>query len=293
MNTFASFVAQSLRSAAGALALTTLLAASVAAHTPERAANLLGHVLDEMTGRPIVGASVELESMSTNRLTSALGSFAFTDVPLGVHFLRIEAVGYAERRLQVRLSSDESYETEVHLSQQAVELEGLEVTVMNRKTFNEMRDLDLRLERGSGQFLLRTEMAQRGGNLINLLQGLRGVRVHGGGGTTSGRSVQLRRAAHITSSAPGVNTITDCFPAIFVDGRRFSRRASLGDQATDLTEFHGSDLESVEIYSGSSVPAMFGGGAAACGAILIWMRRGPARRSPGNDLPNEETRGER
>jgi len=293
MNTFASFVAQSLRSAAGALALTTLLAASVAAHTPERAANLLGHVLDEMTGRPIVGASVELESMSTNRLTSALGSFAFTDVPLGVHFLRIEAVGYAERRLQVRLSSDESYETEIHLSQQAIELEGLDVTVIPRKTFNEMRDLDLRLERGTGQFLLRTEMQQRGGNLINLLQGLRGVRVQGGGGTTSGRSVQLRRAAHITSTAPGVNAVAGCFPAIFVDGRRFSRRASLGDEATDLTEFQGSDLEAVEVYSGSSVPAIFGGGDAACGAILIWMRRGPARRDPGNDLPNEKTQAER
>ena len=38
-----------------------------------------------MTGRPIPGASVELESMSTTRVTSALGSFAFSDVPLGVN----------------------------------------------------------------------------------------------------------------------------------------------------------------------------------------------------------------
>ena len=241
-------------------------------------ANLLGYIHDEVTGRAIQGASVLFESMSTSKTTSELGFFTFTDVPIGVHFLRIEALGYAERRVQVRLSDDQSYETEVYLSSEAVELEGLSVEVIPRRTFNELRDLDIRLDRGPGQFILRTEIDQRGGNLISPLQGRRGVRIQGSGGISSGRSVQLRRAQHLTSTAAGQHTIVACYPAVFVDGRRFSRRASLGDQETDLTEFLSSDMDAVEVYSGSSVPAVFGGGDAACGAILVWTRRGPQRR---------------
>ena len=62
---------------------------------------------------------------------------------------------------------------------------------------------------------------------------------------SSGRSVQLRRAQHLTSTAAGQHTIVACYPAVFVDGRRFSRRASLGDQETDLTEFLSSDMDVV------------------------------------------------
>lgn len=254
-----------------------VLLAAESAHAEERAANLLGYVRDLQTSRPVSGASVTLESMSTVRSTNELGFFTFTDVPLGVHFLVIEALGYEERRVQVWLTEDRSYETEVLLGAEPVEVEGLTVHVIPRRTFNELRDLDIRLERGFGRFILRKELEERGGNLITLIQGMPGVRVQGGGGTMSNRTVILRRALHITSPAPGVLAIESCYPAIFVDGRRFSRRASLGDQPTDLTEFLASDMDVVEVYSGTSVPAIFGGGDAACGAILIWTRRGPAR----------------
>ena len=153
-----------------------------------------------------------------------------------------------------------------------VELEGLAVTVIPRRTFNELRDLDIRLSRGAGRFVLRKEIEERGGNLITLIQGMPGVRVQGGGGMMSNRTVVMRRAKHITSPAAGVMAIEACYPAIFVDGRRFSRRASLGDQPIDLTEFLASDMDAVEVYSGTSVPASFGGGDAACGAILIWTK---------------------
>jgi carboxypeptidase-like protein len=254
-------------------------ATSAAASTSDFSAHLLGHVRDEVTGRPIKGASVTFESTGASKVTSELGYFTFSNVPLGVHFLSVDALGYAERRVQVRLSTDQAFETDLYLSNEAVELEGLTVEVIPRRTFNELRDLDIRIGRGTGQFILRTEIERRGGNLIDLLRGRRSVRIGGGGGTMTGRSVQLRRAVRLTSIAPGQNTIVNCYPAIFMDGRRYSRRASLGDEETDLTEFISSDLDAVEVYAGSSVPAIFGGGDAACGAILIWTRRGPDRRS--------------
>jgi hypothetical protein len=233
-------------------------------------------VRDIATGQPVTGASVELVSMSTVRITNELGFFAFTDVPLGDQILVIESLGYEERRLLVTLDDDKSFGTEVLLGTVPLELEGLNVNVIPRRTFNELRDLDIRLGRGFGRFVLRKEMEQRGGNLITLIQSMPGVRIQGSGSMLSNRTVILRRAAHIVSTAPGVMAIANCYPAVFVDGRRFSRRASLGDQPTDLTEFIASDMDVVEVYSGTSVPAAFGGGDAACGAILIWTRRGPA-----------------
>ena len=269
----------SARQAVLVLALAALSA--MPALAAERAANLLGYVRDASTGRAVAGASVTLETTSTQSVTNELGFFTFTDVSLGVHHLVVEALGFEERRLQVRLAEDTSYETEILLGPQPVELEGLSVDVIPRRTFNELRDLDIRLSRGFGQFVLREELDQRGGNLINAIQGMAGVRVQGGGGTISNRTVILRRAKHITSPSAGVFAVEACYPAIFVDGRRFSRRASLGDQPTDLTEFLSSDMDAVEVYSGTSVPAIFGGGDAACGAILIWMRRGPVRTRGG------------
>ena len=260
-------------------ALMVLLAAGgLQADVPaeDRAANLLGYVRDIRTGRPVTGASVELVSMSTERITNDLGFFAFTDVPLGEQVLIIESLGYEQRRLLVRLDDNKSFQTEILLGTAPLELEGLSVSVIPRRTFNELRDLDIRLGRGFGRFVLRKEMEERGGNLITLIQSLPGVRIQGSGSMMSNRTVILRRAAHIVSTAPGVMAIANCYPAIFVDGRRFSRRASLGDQPTDLTEFIASDMDVVEVYSGTSVPAAFGGGDAACGAILIWTRRGPA-----------------
>jgi len=257
--------------------LTALVALVAAAAVPaeEPAANLLGYVRDLETGKPITGASVRLESMHTVRITNALGFFAFTDVPVGVHFIVVESIGREQRRIQVWLTEDKSYETEVLLGTEPILLEGLTVRVIPRRTFNELRDLDIRLSRGFGRFVLRKELEQRGGNLITLIQGMPGVRIQGSGGTMANRTVILRRAAHLTSPAAGVITVESCYPAIFVDGRRFSRRASLGDQPIDLTEFLASDMDAVEVYSGTSVPAAFGGGDAACGAILVWTRRGP------------------
>ncbi|HBE00040.1 MAG TPA: hypothetical protein DC060_17810, partial [Gemmatimonadetes bacterium] len=107
-------------------ALVVLLAAG-AVPAEERAANLLGYVRGLQTRQPITGASVKLESMNTVRVTNALGFFAFTDVPLGTHELVIESLGHEERRIQVRLSEDKSYETDVELSTEPILLEGLTV----------------------------------------------------------------------------------------------------------------------------------------------------------------------
>jgi len=242
-----------------------------------REANLLGYVRALDNQRAIQGATVLLESTNTVAITNELGFFTFTNVPVGVHFLRIEAPGFEERRMQVRLTEDQSYETFIEMGPEPLELQGLRVEVMPRRTFNQLRDLDIRMERGFGDFILREEMEERGGNLMTLIQGRPGVRIQGGGGQMSDRTVVLRRAQHITSSTPGSVELSACYPAVFVDGRRFSRRSSLGDQPTDLTEFLAADMDAVEVYAGSSVPAIIGGGDAACGAILIWSRRGPAR----------------
>jgi outer membrane cobalamin receptor len=50
----------------------------------------------------------------------------------------------------------------------------------------------------------------------------------------------------------------------------------VGHNPVDLTAFPVSDIEAVEIYRGATVPGEFGGGDAACGALVVWTRRGGA-----------------
>lgn len=259
-----------------------LVAVALLASAPSSAeaqrANLLGRVMDQSTNRPIENVAVRLEGVSGASVTNPLGMFRFSGIRPGMHFISLEALGYEDLRVRIEIPGDESYETWIRLGPDPLELEGLEVSVMPRKLYTDMVDLATRIDRGFGEFLLRGQIEERGGNLVNLIQGLPGVTVTGGGGSLSGRSVILRRARHITSTAPGVHVAEECYPAVFVDGKRFSRRARFGDQATDLTEFQAADLDAVEVYSGASVPAVFGGGDAPCGAVILWTRRGPARR---------------
>ena len=70
---------------------------------------------------------------------------------------------------------------------------------------------------------------------------------------------------------------TFCYPAVYVDGSSWSRpkAGGIGHDPVDFSQFYTMDIEALEIYKGAgSVPGEFGGGDAACGAIIVWTRRG-------------------
>jgi hypothetical protein len=81
--------------------LFVLLAASLTATaaSAERTGALVGSVTDEITHRPIVAATVRVETADLKATSDASGRFTLAGVPVGTQRLLVEAAGYVPRRL--------------------------------------------------------------------------------------------------------------------------------------------------------------------------------------------------
>lgn len=93
---------------------------------------LLGSVHDYSTGQPLVGATVSVLGTDARQLTDSAGSFVLDDLPPGRHLVTTEYLGYEPHTDSVTVFSQETVETEIRLSQEALQLEGLTVTARTR-----------------------------------------------------------------------------------------------------------------------------------------------------------------
>ena len=250
---------------------------------------VFGLIRDEQTGRPIEQASVRVRDGEAGGLTNTNGFYAFDELEPGMYVLEISHIAYQDREVVVRLDGGTALQVNVDLRTDAIPLEGITVSVLPRRLFSDMIDLQRRMELGFGEFLVRSDLEIRGGTIANALTGLGGVRVLTGTGRAGERYIVLRAARDLVDNsqarsdaredfgAAGEITFNYCFPAVWVDGRRFSRprAGGVGHDPVDFSQFLTAEIEAVEIYRGAgSVPGEFGGGDAACGAVVLWTRRG-------------------
>jgi hypothetical protein len=255
--------------------------------TEQRPSGIFGVVRDSETGRPVEAVEVSIQDTPHRVITNSNGFYAIPEVEPGIHVLDIAHLGYADREIVVRVDAAGAYQVDVTLEVDAIPIEGITVTVLPPRLFGDMVDLHRRMEMGFGDFIVRQELEQRGGTLASILQGRSGVTVVTGPSRAGEKFIVLRRAIDLVQRSPnsddnvtGNNPPADlqfCFPAVWVDGARWSRPRSggVGHDPVDFTQFVTMDIEAVEVYRGAgSVPGEFGGGDAACGAVVIWSRRG-------------------
>jgi hypothetical protein len=259
--------------------------------TEQAESAVFGVIREAQTGRPIEAAEVRLREGDRPVLTNSNGFYAIPGVEPGLHVLEVTHLAYAEREIVVRVDGGQAYQVDLTLEVDAIPLEGITVTVVPSRLFGDMVDLQRRMELGFGEFVMRSELETRGGTLATVLQGRAGIRVVSGPGRAGERFIVLRGAIDLVQRDPGGETPLQttpgglaeglgfqlCFPAVWVDGRRWSRPRSggVGHDPVDFTQFVAMDIEAVEVYRGAgSVPGEFGGGDAACGAVVIWTRRG-------------------
>jgi hypothetical protein len=256
--------------------------------TEQAESGVFGVIRDAVSGRPVEAAEVWIQDTGRRVTTNSNGFYAIPGVEPGLYILEISHLGYADREVLVRVDGGQAYEVDVTLEVDAIPLEGITVTVVPSRLFGDMVDLQRRMELGFGDFVVRSELEIRGGTLASILQGRSGVRVVNGPGRAGERFLVLRESVDIVQAEqdPDVDfrrgdtppiELRFCFPAVWVDGRRWSRPRSggVGHDPVDFTQFVAMDIEAVEIYRGAgSVPGEFGGGDAACGAVVIWTRRG-------------------
>jgi hypothetical protein len=257
--------------------------------TEQAQGGVFGLIRDARTGQGIEAADVRVQDTDYRALTNSNGFFAIPDVRPGLYAVTVGHLAYQDREVVVRIDGGQVYQVDVDLEVDAIPLEGITVSVVPPRLFGDMVDLQRRMEMGFGDFLVRRDLESRGGTLASALQGRLGVRMVTGGNRPGERYVVLRQARDITSipaseqngesldAGPSELVQEYCFPSVWVDGHRFStpRSGGIGHDPVDFSQFLTLDIEAVEVYRGAaSVPGEFGGGDAACGAVVIWTRRG-------------------
>ena len=88
-----------------------------------------GKVIDQRTKEPLAGATIQLEGTSLGAMTDSEGSYTITDVPPKTYNIQASFIGYqALVKFNVVIRSEGNIDINFELSEEAEELEGVEVT---------------------------------------------------------------------------------------------------------------------------------------------------------------------
>lgn len=229
---------------------------------------VVGTVVAEETQSPLVGVQVIIVGTNIGSLTNQDGRYIISNAPAGTREVRVVRLGYSAGTQTVTVTAGESVTADFALSQSAIALEGLMVSV-------------------TGQTQRRREVGNSVANInvadielapiqtfSQLLQGrAAGVTVLESAGTSgTGARVRVRGSNSISLSNE---------PLLIVDGMRVNNSpASLamglgGQSISRLNDINAEDIENIEILKGPAAAALYGT-AAANGVIQITTRRGHA-----------------
>ena len=86
--------------------------------TVAKASNIKGHVYDQKTGEPMIGASVRLENTDRAILTGLDGSFEFKKVNAGPATLRVSYISYKTFSKQITILKEDNPSISVYLLEQ-------------------------------------------------------------------------------------------------------------------------------------------------------------------------------
>jgi hypothetical protein len=225
-----------------------------------------GVVVDRESGHPIEGVAVTVRRVGDGTevrpvtvLTDASGRFGFGGLESGRYGIEIERIGYQPILSSVDFRADFGLAVDVELVQEAVELEPLIVAAEARSRNLDANGFYDRQSGGIGRFLTREEIQARNElRVSSVLRTIGGVRMSSGG--PRGQGLILLRHG--------------CVPDVYLDGVRTMQPFPVDDLLQT------NDVDGVEVYQASEVPARFGN--TNCGAVVIWTHvpnRG-ARGSP-------------
>jgi hypothetical protein len=216
---------------------------------------LMGRVVDPAAGAPVMDAQVRLVELNERTMTNAGGFFNLGDQPWGVFTLEVTGLGYAPLATEVRLGGDFTQVVELHLTPDALVLEGITVNVAPQPSPLQIHGLDRRRALGFGNVFLRETLEQRpGARVADILQEVPGMVVRRGLYGAVWLEVRGRF----------------CVPAVWVDGVLWIRDHQAGLNLSTT------EIEVVEVYRGVQIPLDFmavGRGSSSCAVIAVWTRR--------------------
>jgi hypothetical protein len=230
-------------------------------------ARVVGHVLDEESGRGIERAEVRLirGDIDLIRPTDGFGHFAFPNVEPGIYELLVRHIAYGTRRDSIEIAGGQLYDLELRLTMQPIELEPLVVEAVRWQVSPRLWGFYERVDHGQGSYITRDEIERRQPlRVTHLIGEVPGVSIVDRPGPSD--YIVLNRYKHFDPGGrPG-----PCFPIVYLDGYRL-RDASLDDLVFP------SDVEGVEVYEGlAEYPGQFASPDALCGVIAVWTRSAPS-----------------
>ena len=233
------------------LALVVPLPASLVAQS---SGSIAGNTIDAQTGRPIVGASVTIPTLSRSVISDDAGHFLHSTLDAGSYVVQVHALGYIPSAKAFDIATGQSITHTFQLTTVPSVLPNVVVKGGHSASVGRrFEDFERRRAQGRGQFLTRAQIQSRSAiNVSDLLQTMRGIRTDCVGFTCR---VETSRSAH------------GCAPAYFVDGRM----SSTFGPTTPVK-----DIQGVEVYLGpSETPAEYLGPESGCGVIALWTIASP------------------
>ena len=222
---------------------------------PGKTGILVGRVVDAESRSPVDGATVRLEDAGATVLTNERGYFSLGERDAGVHYVQLERLGYASREVPIHVAGNVTQAVEIELSQQAIQLEGISVSVAPRRVRQDLEGLIRRMSLGFGTFITRETLERRGEvPLAEHLREVPGVLV-------------FRDGPRAYMEVRGQS----CTPDVYMDGQPYPL-----DPAAGLNELFARPLEAIEVFKGTEAPPEFvrPGFRNPCALILVWTRPG-------------------
>lgn len=215
---------------------------------------------------PAAGVLVTLTDSTGQRVAAAVtddnGRFSMQHPGSGgAYELEAEHIGYAPTRHDITVGPGEAVGLVVRLATNAVPLGEIHVTARRQDFLADVGFYD-RMQRGLGWFVDAEEVDRRKPSRVtDLLRGAPGVQVISAGAFEADiRIIDARRLEG------------ECPPAIYVDGllvRSYPREAPALTTLVDAAS-----VAAIEVLRRpTEIPPRYGGTNAACGVVLVWLKR--------------------
>lgn len=242
----------------------TLLACGASALAGQTPAGVVRGTVRDMDAVPIRSAIIEFEGRLDSTRTSDSGQFAFERVPAGRHAMRVRALGYAPRSVDVVLTDTSGWSGTIELERVAQELPEVNVVDKPAPFAGTTRYDDFFRRRKAGRGIFRTyeELMDAGAiDLLSALERIPGVRVS----TTVNRfgDQQYRfRIARCPGEPPNL--------AVYLNGNLMPGVSRSGGLSEFLRSIPIRNVLFFEFYRGTSeIPGDIERGD-NCAALLIW-----------------------
>lgn len=261
---------------------TALVAVSLVGVLADPAAGqvLKGRTVQARDGKPIPNVEVSLLSLDAKPLLTAVtdstGWFTLRPPGAGAFLLRARHVAYLTATDTVQVQAREETLVEVRMGTHAIPLKPIVVLThvgARALPLEEYRQrMQMNRSLGVGQFITRAQIeARKYAYVSDILSSIAGV-------------VRQSSGAYQSTILLSGTRGTFCRPLFFLDGARLNE----GNVPINVDNYVSpSDVEGIEVYSGTAqMPAAYYD-PSQCGVVLIWTRRATRRASPalaGTDL---------